>query len=82
MISLRDGRGQEEQFFDILGSDPLKLGVLPKKEEWGRYLYTNVIRVNASDPSISDQIAQITMNAYASINETIEDYHKNLKEVN
>ena len=75
-ITLSQGKGLEQTFFDTLGSNPLKLSISPQKEDWGRYVYTNVLRVNASDPNASDQIASITRNAYASVNETIEAYKK------
>ena len=48
----------------------------PQKEDWGRYVYSNVLRLNANDSSAADQIASITNNAYASINETIASYQK------
>ena len=80
-VTLSQGKGQEQAFFEVLGSNPIKLGIAPQKEDWGRYTYANVLRVNASDSSASDQIASITSNAYASINETIEAYKcANVKE--
>ena len=71
MITLREGKGLEQAFFEILGSNPLKLGIHPLKEEWGRYVYANVLRVNANDFTAADQVATITRNAYASVNEVI-----------
>lgn len=53
------------------GKKALKLSIIPHKEEWGRYIYTNVLRINANDSSATDQIATITRNAYASVNEVI-----------
>ena len=80
-VTLSQGKGQEQAFFEVLGSNPIKLGIAPQKEDWGRYTYANVLRVNASDSSASDQIASITSHAYASINETIEAYKcANVKE--
>ena len=74
LVSLSDGKGLEQTFFEVLGKNPLKLNVSPCQEDWGRYNYTNVLRLNANDSSASDQVASITKNAYASINETIESY--------
>ena len=71
MITLREGKGLEQAFFETLGSNPLKLGIPPLKEEWGRYVYANVLRVNANDFTAADQIVTITRNAYASVNEVI-----------
>ena len=72
MITLNNGKGQEQMFFDTFGSNPLKLGISPSKDEWGRYVYSDVLRLNASDQSSADQIASIIKNAYALINEKIE----------
>ena len=74
ILSLSQGKGQEQCFFDVLGSDPLKLGISPQKDDWGKYRYSNVIRVNANDSSASDQIASIIKNSFASANETIGDH--------
>ncbi len=57
-------------------NNPLKLSMAPQKEDRGRYVYSNVLRLNANDSSAADQIASITNNAYASINETIASYQK------
>lgn len=73
-VTLGQGKGQEQLFFEVLGSNPLKLNIVPKKEEWGRYVYSNVLRVNANDSSAADQIASITRNAFASVKEDIEQY--------
>ncbi len=78
ILTLSQGKGQEEMFFEILGSNPLNLDNSPHKEDWGKYAYTNVLRINASDSSASDQIAAVTRNAYISVNETIAA-HKNNK---
>lgn len=75
-VTLSNGKGSEQIFFEVLGNNPLKLSMAPQKEEWGRYVYSNVLRLNANDSSAADQIASITNNAYASINETIESYQK------
>lgn len=75
-ITLSQGKGLEKVFFDTLGMNPLNLSISPQKEDWGRYVYNNVLRINASDSSASDQIASIAKNAYASVNETIEAYKK------
>ena len=75
-VSLSNGKGLEQLFFDNLGGNPLKLSITPQKEAWGRYVYSNVLRLNANDSSASDQIASITKNAYASINETVGEYQK------
>ncbi|WP_156035920.1 KAP family P-loop NTPase fold protein [Butyrivibrio sp. AE3004] len=76
MISLRDGKGMEQKFFDVFGDNPLKLNIVPVKEEWGRYIYNNVLRVNANDTSIADQIATITKNAYEAVNEKVNNYEQ------
>ncbi len=71
-ITLSQGKGLEQTFFDTLGDNPLKLGIPPQKYDWGRYVYANVLRINASDSNAVDQIASITKNAYESVNETIQ----------
>ena len=77
-VSLSQGKGQEQRFFDALGKNPLNLGVLPRIEDWGKYGYSNVLRLNANDPSASDQIATIIKNAYSSINDKMVSYqHQN-----
>lgn len=73
-VSLSNGRGLEQSFFDVLGSNPLKLTISPHLDEWGRYSYSHILRLNANDSSASDQIASITNSAYASVNETIASY--------
>lgn len=78
-VALNQGKGQEETFFEILGANPLKLIVAPQKEEWGKYVYSNVLRLNANDTSAVDQIVAVTQNAYASINEAISSYVGNMK---
>ena len=75
-VTLSNGKGSEQTFFEVLGNNPLKLSMAPQKEDWGRYVYSNVLRLNANDSSAADQIASITNNAYASINETIASYQK------
>ena len=75
-ITLSNGKGMEQYFFEVLGNNPLKIGISPLKEDWGRYVYTNVLRLNASDSSASDQIATIAKNAYASVNEAVKTYQK------
>ena len=71
-VTLSQGKGQEQLFFESLGNNPLNLGISPQIEDWGRYTYSNVLRLNASDSSASDQIASISRNAVVSINETIK----------
>ncbi len=78
-LSLSQGKGPKQTFFDALGSNPLKLSISPAKEDWGRYTYANVLRLNANDSSASDQIASLTSNAYASVNETISSFMKKEK---
>ena len=72
IISLYQGKGMEKIFFDILGSNPLKLSISPSKDGWGRYVYADVLRLNASDSSSSDQIASIIKNSYVSISDAID----------
>ncbi|MCR5248971.1 MAG: KAP family NTPase [Lachnospiraceae bacterium] len=79
-ITLRDSKGLEKQFFDALGDNPLKSGVLPQKEEWGRYIYNNILRLNANDPSSADQIASLTRNAYVAVVEQTDKYQKQNQE--
>ena len=76
-ITLSQGKGLEQAFFEILGSNPLKLSASLRKSDWGRYSYSNVLRVNANDSTASDQIAAITKNSYEAINETISKYTNN-----
>lgn len=73
IISLSNGKGMENRFFDVLGENPLGLSMIPEKRDWGRYLYTNLLRVNANDANISNQIAETVKNAYASICTLIND---------
>ncbi len=75
-VTLSNGKGVEQTFFEVLGNNPLKLSMTPQKEDWGRYIYSNVLRLNANDSSASDQIALVTKNAYVSINEKITSYLK------
>ena len=70
-VSLSNGKGLEEAFFNALGDNPLNLGIVPRKEDWGRYIYTNILRVNANDSSAPDQIATLVKGAYASIGELV-----------
>lgn len=72
------GKGMEQTFYEIMGDNPLKLAVTPFKEDWGRYRYNNLLRLNANDSSAADQIASIVRNTYASVVETLEGY-KNKK---
>lgn len=81
-VTLSQGKGLEQAFFEIFGSNPLKLGISPLKEDWGRYVYANVLRVNANDASAADQIAMVTRNAYASINEVITSHQAKTKNGN
>jgi hypothetical protein len=71
-ITLNNGRGFENLFFETLGNNPIKSNVLPRKEEWGKYVYTNLLRINANDSSAADQIAALVENAYVSVNEEIK----------
>ena len=71
-ITLNQGKGLESLFFETLGDNPLKLVATPQKAEWGRYTYSNLLRVNANDSNAADQIASIVRTAYASINSVIE----------
>ena len=73
-VSLSNGKGMENTFFDAMGVNPLKLSVNPVKEDWGRYRYNNLLRLNANDNSATDQIASIVRNSYASVMETLEAY--------
>lgn len=73
-VSLSNGKGMENTFFDAMGVNPLKLSVSPVKEDWGRYRYNNLLRLNANDNSATDQIASIVRNSYASVLETLEEY--------
>ena len=73
-VSLSNGKGMENTFFDVMGVNPLKLSVNPVKEDWGRYRYNNLLRLNANDNSATDQIASIVRNSYASVMETLEAY--------
>ena len=73
-VSLSDGKGMESTFFEIMGNNPLKLTVTPSREDWGRYRYNNLLRLNANDNSATDQIASIVRNSYASVVETLEEY--------
>ena len=78
-ISLRNGKGMENNFFDVMGSNPLRLVTYPQIEEWGRYKYNNLIRINANDQSAADDIATLVRNSYASLIETTETYKKNIE---
>ena len=75
-INLSNGKGLENLFFETLGNNPIKLNVLPKKEDWGKYVYQNILRINANDSNASDQIATLTRNAYVSINEEIKRHQE------
>ena len=75
-VTLNNGKGQENKFFDIFGVNPLKLAITPQKEDWGRYVYFNVIRINANDATAPEQIATVVKNSYASVNTILEDYAK------
>lgn len=66
MLSLDHGKGMEETFFNVFGNDPLKQGFMPKKEEWGRYRYNYVLRLNANDSSAVDQIVGVVRKAHSS----------------
>ncbi len=59
-------------WIDTANTCSVKLSITPQKEDWGKYEYANALRVNASDVNAAEQIASVTKNAYASINETIE----------
>ena len=62
-------KGSERNFFEILGENPLRLGIKPRIEDWGRYRYTNVILLNADDPTASERIAAVVKNGYKTLNE-------------
>ena len=74
MLTLDNCKGMEKTFFEIMGNDPLQLNVTPQTEEYGRYRYNNVLRVNANDESASDQIAAVTRNAYVAVKSIITEY--------
>jgi hypothetical protein len=76
-VSLHNAKGYEQKFFEIFGDNPLNLAINPQKAEWGRYIYTNVLRINANDSSAPDQIATIMRNAYASVKAIIDEISKN-----
>ena len=78
-ISLRNGKGMESNFFEVMGQNPLRLVTYPQIEEWGRYKYNNLIRINANDQSAADDIAILVKNSYASLVETIEAYKAELE---
>lgn len=71
-VSLSNGKGMEQTFFEVMGNNPLGLFVTPQRQEWGRYQYNNLLRLNVNDSSAIEQIAAIVRNAYASVNETIK----------
>ena len=71
---LNEGKGLENAFFEALGSNPLKMNVVPQKMDWGKYLYNSVLRFNCNDSAAADQIATLTRAAYKSLNETIDAY--------
>jgi hypothetical protein len=62
-----------------MGQNPLRLVTYPQMEEWGRYKYNNLIRINANDQSAADDIAILVKNSYASLVETIEAYKAELE---
>lgn len=64
--------GEEDKFFSVLGENPLKIAVTPIKQDWGRYTYGNVLRINANDSTAADQIATITRNAYTAVKRELE----------
>lgn len=76
IISLANSKGMEPVFFEVLGENPLKLSVNPQKDDWGKYRYTNLLRLNANDQSATDQISTLVKNSYEYLNETIEEYKK------
>ena len=76
IISLTNAKGMEPIFFEVLGDNPLKLSIIPQKENCGKYRYTNLLRLNANDQTATDQIATIVKNSYEYLNETIEEYKK------
>ncbi len=73
-ISLRNGKGMEVGFFKALGDNPLRLAIIPQREDWGRYRYNNLLRLNANDQSAADQIASLVSNSLASLKETLDEY--------
>ncbi len=74
-VSLSQGKGLEKHFFDVLGNNPLRLENPPQIEEWGRYNYSNVLRLNASDSTCADQISSTTRSAYISLMDELKrDY--------
>ena len=74
MLSLDHGKGLEETFFNVFGNDPLKPGFMPQKEDWGRYRYNNVLRINANDSSAVDQIVGVVRKAYSSAFAMVDNY--------
>lgn len=61
--------GTEDLFFETLGADPLKLSRRPVREDWGRYRYENILRLNDNDPNTAHLIADIVRNAYRTLKE-------------
>ena len=76
-LTLDNCKGMEDVFFEVMGDDPFKIGKTPQKEEYGRYRYNNVLRINANDSSAADQIAGMTKNAYNSVVAVVDTYKKN-----
>lgn len=72
-LTISQGKGLENIFFDVFGENPLKLAS-PNKYTWGRYTYANILRVNAEDSTIANQIASITRNAYNQIIICLDSY--------
>lgn len=72
-ITLDNCKGMETVFFKVMGDDPLKLGVAPHREDYGRYRYNNVLRINANDANAADQIYTVTRNAYLAVTKVIDE---------
>ena len=56
---------REQRLFTVFGDDPLEVGVLPEKLDWGRMLYTHVI--NVSDSEAVDKVAELYRKGYTAL---------------
>ena len=79
-ISLCDGKGQEDAFFQTFGENPLTLEMKPIKEECGSYKYLNVISRNDTDKDLARQVADITRSAYDKLKDILSKAAKEAKE--
>ena len=59
-------KGAAKRFFDTLGDNPLKLRIMPVREE-NCYRYESMLRLNSSDAYGPQQISSIVHNAYQSL---------------